>query len=646
MGVKIFSCLLLLFFLVSCQPSGPSAETVPTIEEFVVSASTIDSGQAVTFSWRVTSTDQAAVRCQLDVEGDGVFDYSFANCKTTTSQAHTYTSSGDYQPTLIADNARGRAEGVTSLKALGAINFDIDPPKAQGVTETPMNIGVSVESRLEVATVEASVGDRVTSLQFTSASPNCNGDKCLLGFAGTLNLEGLPRGPQILKVTVKDITGNEAVGYRRFVYDRSPTLTVEAPGDYSVALPSLAVKTQCLDDDAVNCSIRVFIEGTFQVLATGKGTIETTLDLSQFDGQTLPMVFEGTDSAGRVVVQRRTVYVNVDNSKLKLVNAVPGRILQVNERGILYSLKEIESIPAGTPSAYSLELGYLNRQTGTSYSQKPLKGTTFPVKDDPAYGSSFLTNKGAILTSSDLDRGYFTYEWIDGKLEFLAEGKARAANGNYMVWERDVFTDFLGSEAKLRNLSSGEEQIIDLNEGSSSDFDLAKNGAMAVSFLYRISSNRYYTSYFWKEGTATRLSEGSYSVKEPLTDGTSVVFQIDRIGPGVYLYSPAGEVLLSEGYGTYRITNGWVAFTRPNSQGQLQVWLRNPAGEEKQLTFFGASSTIEALSSNGEVVLTNGGKRYWINNSGDLREIPIVGEPIWVEGWYIVLGNSLFQVTP
>jgi PKD repeat protein len=629
MGVKISCFLLLLFFIVSCQPSEPFIDTVPSIEEFTSSASTLDAGQAATFSWRVTSAGQNAVRCQLDVEGDGVFDYTFANCKTTTSQVHTYSSSGSYQPTLAADNAQGRSESVTTLKALGAINLEIEQPASQAITGTPMNIGVSVESRLEVALVEASVGDRVTSLQFNS-STSCDNIKCLLGFTGSLSLEGLPRGSQILKVRVRDIAGNESVGYRRFVYDRPPTLAIETPSDYSVALPTLNVKTQCFDDDAANCLLRVFREGTTEVLAESRGTLETTLNLSQFDNQTLILVFEATDSAKQVISQKRMVYVST-SSKLTLVNTVAGRILQVNERGILYSIQD------GSDN-FSLELGYLNRQTGVNYSQKALEGTSFPTNDDPVIGGSFLTGRGAVLTSGNLERGYSTYEWIDGNLELLGDGKARAANGNYIVWET-------ASETKLKNLSTGAEQTICQKEGIYSYYDLAENGAVACSFFILAGSNSYYTSYFWKEGVATRLSEGVFSVEDPLTDGVSVVYRTARPGR-IMLYSPTGENILSEGDGSYKINNGRVAFTRSNNQAQLQVWLRTPSGEEKQLTFFGAPSVTEALSPNGEVVFTNAGKRYWITNNHDLREIPSIGKLVWLGGWYLVVGNSLFQVTP
>lgn len=97
----------------------------------------------------------------------------------------------------------------------------------------------------------------------------------------------------------------------------------------------------------------------------------------------------------------------------------------------------------------------------------------------------------------------------------------------------------------------------------------------------------------------------------------------------------------------FQVANGWVAYTKPGTSGQLQVWTRSPEGIQSQITHFGDDSRISALAPNGEVMFRHG--RRYLGRSG---QTPIdidsgLGTVFWQQGqWWLTLGRSLFKVQP
>jgi hypothetical protein len=129
----------------------------------------------------------------------------------------------------------------------------------------------------------------------------------------------------------------------------------------------------------------------------------------------------------------------------------------------------------------------------------------------------------------------------------------------------------------------------------------------------------------------------------------------------IAMYGAAGEVVLTSPRtqepdpGTdYQINAGWVAFTKLGPSGQvLQVWVRSPLGQERQVSYFSTSSCIDALGPNGEVAFINtnaiaGNRRYLSVPDYDPSPTDIssaLGWSFWQEGHlFVVIGRYLFQV--
>jgi hypothetical protein len=86
---------------------------------------------------------------------------------------------------------------------------------------------------------------------------------------------------------------------------------------------------------------------------------------------------------------------------------------------------------------------------------------------------------------------------------------------------------------------------------------------------------------------------------------------------------------------------------------ELQVWRRNPAGQEQQVTAFGSSSEVRSLGENGELVLMHAegaSRQLYLDLPGQGGPAPVASDQgtAFVRGGitYIAVGRTLFRVTP
>ena len=122
---------------------------------------------------------------------------------------------------------------------------------------------------------------------------------------------------------------------------------------------------------------------------------------------------------------------------------------------------------------------------------------------------------------------------------------------------------------------------------------------------------------------------------------------------GLYLNDGAQEIELAPlvlqpepaQYTDYQINRGRVAFSRPGTGGQLQVWTRSPTGQETQISYYGDSSRISALAPNGQVMFFHG-RRYLSTPGQEALDInSSLGSAFWQgSDWWVTIGRSLFKV--
>jgi hypothetical protein len=188
------------------------------------------------------------------------------------------------------------------------------------------------------------------------------------------------------------------------------------------------------------------------------------------------------------------------------------------------------------------------------------------------------------------------------------------------------------------------------------DNDVAANGDVAY---WAPNATGQYNIYRYRQGSSTPITNDTVLWNTyPRTDGSSIVYRktppcCGNPNSALMLYQTS-EITLTANVQyelqpgrDYQVSNGWVAFTKPGTGGQRQVWRRAPNGSQEQISFFGSSSTIDALASNGEVMFVSGSRRYLVPVGAPAIEIgSSLGRSFWQNGsWYIVIGRTLFQVS-
>jgi hypothetical protein len=520
------------------------------------------------------------------------------------------------------------------------ISIDIVQPALNQLVGSQLRVAASIQSEFELATVRASVGDRESPLTFAS-SAYCDRFGCHPGWSGVISLSGLPRGPKSVTVIATDVFGASAQVTRAFIFDAEPALTVVEPLDSTVARPGVHVSATCTDDDPQGCaSVTVALNGT--VVASGVSAIDQTISLEAYEGAEVVLQLRARDSAGQVVTEQRTVYVD-SSPRLSLLESVDGQIFDVAPDRILF----LDT--SGGPI-----LKIRSRATGQDVAVPAIEGGT------PQYG--FLTPTGAIFVAQGdnvLSAGVYDWRGSGAPIAFGLPNSAASLTvaGNYAIWTGQQSPTYTGEIILFRrDLVPGTTiEVVDHAVGN------WRNGVAGNGDVTFWGTSDGYNIYRYRNGITTRLTNDTNLWNTyPITDGINVVYR--KHTPCCFeqtyaltMYGESGEVILTPprtqepAPGTdYAARGGWIAYTRPGSGPELQIWVRSPQGVNSQLSFFGSSSWIDALSPNGELTFVHGATRYLAAPGREAVQINSrLGQGLWQDGqWLVVIGRSLFAANP
>jgi len=337
-------------------------------------------------------------------------------------------------------------------KAQATITLNVTSPVAGALAGNSLHIVAGATSTYQIQSVTAPVAGRLTNVTFDATA----------GWIGDLSLAGLPRGPQTLSLNATDVFGNSGQTQVSFVYDQPPVLTVLDPPTSSYdtsksafTRPALRVRASATDDDPVGAVIQVYMGdpppyGNGTLLATATNSMDTVVDLSNWDGSFVPLTFVARDSAGQTTKIPKGAYVIANTNVIEL-DRVSGGILDVSQSNILFS-----------PNPNVLESE--SRVTGLE---------TILVNDLHIYiRGAALTLHGAIFyTITDLGGGVFgppneLYEIRDGTLidYGVATPYYLVVKGNYAIWL--TWTNSTVT-LTLRDLLAGTNVVISMDARSS-----------------------------------------------------------------------------------------------------------------------------------------------------------------------------------
>ncbi|MEM7735210.1 MAG: choice-of-anchor Q domain-containing protein [Deinococcota bacterium] len=265
--------LAALVLLAAC--GDPNTNTPPLITQFDVENNALD----VTFSWQLIEPDGDRLTCQLDVDGDGLMDYTIRDCALTTSQLHSYETPGQYEITLLVDDGKGESGMRQQSLSLDALLPGNSAPEIDDFSAIPNEGDVPLVTTFTWLVFDAE-GD-VLSCQLDPADGSTPYvlEDCLStttqphiytipgNYNATLQVDDGGGGrareqvtAQVFATGMVTLEGSINLNLARAL---APTGTAFAADVLALALPDVASYTQALEDAshaALNSSTYNFLE--------------------------------------------------------------------------------------------------------------------------------------------------------------------------------------------------------------------------------------------------------------------------------------------------------------------------------------------------------------------------------------------------
>ena len=112
--------------------------TPPDFSSFTDAPDPTNTSTPVAFNWLVSDPDGDTLTCQLDVDSNGIADYTISDCVNNTSQAHVYSAMGTYTATITASDGLGGTDQVSVT-----VEVQTTPPVINAFSATPSSTGTS-----------------------------------------------------------------------------------------------------------------------------------------------------------------------------------------------------------------------------------------------------------------------------------------------------------------------------------------------------------------------------------------------------------------------------------------------------------------------------------------------------------------------
>jgi hypothetical protein len=501
---------------------------------------------------------------------------------------------------------RAVAGSVTS-----AINLSVPQPQVGEIVGDSLVVHLRVlSSTFSVTTATARIGALTFPMPWA-------GDR----FVGATSIASLPMDSLFLVITAEDVMGNLADIGVWFIHDRPPGIEVVAPLPHSVAPGTVTIAATCSDDDADGCS-EFTVSHSGQPIAQGTSAINGNFPVPSTGTQ---LTFRAVDSRGQVTELTQALFVESSNRLTSLLVG-DGRALDYRNNVLLFVDSTSEHVrPVLRPAAGMDQV------------------LAAPDEILPRIG--FIVTDGAIIEADEVgSNDTHVHHWRNGMVSVTSdlESPGLTVTGDWAVFYVD--------DLIRRDLLTGADVSI---ASSNTGYDVAANGDVA---FWRSADDGVFR---YRGGVITRISDvgGPLVNGAPLTDGGKFVYFTRQAAGGatyrIVMREGGVEVELAPERADgplprrdYAVTDGWVAFTRPDAGGNLQVWTRSPAGTLRQVSFFGADARIESLAPNGSVVFSSGGRRYLDTGAGAPQDIMATrGLVRWRDSRFVVLlGRVAFEI--
>ncbi len=512
--------------------------------------------------------------------------------------------------------------GVQNVQAQ-SFTLTIASPAANSVSDSVLDINVQYyTSTYELLRITAVTEGRIDTLA------NAGNGGGYINFNGSINISGLMQGNTYrLKVTCRDVLGNEKTDSVNYIYITPPAAKIISPLAGADIWPTLHIKTSHTGFDT--CTSKVTVSISSQTVFTYTSVfndIDTTITLSNSLNGSGDVALTVTDKWG----QSRTAYSQIlaDNYHgypyLTPVYTGSGKILDYNYNKIL---------EARNTALYIVDSGF---QTSSVISG------TYYISSSP---SGNLTPYGAIWNG---------YEWTNGVLRtHLYSGYA----GNYATYKAIWFdTSGGGSGYGLYRRDLGSRTDIEIYHNyDPPPFESNKVDPRGSVIFYN-GDNSAMSRYKVNGGTGyIATANAPYTFSGSLLYGDTVLYSVfyveNPVSSKIYFNNGINNSILSEFnntvYSFYKVSGKYIAYPKLGTTSQLQVWLRDSTGNSVQKTFFGNDSYIAGVNPNGDILFNNSNKCYYLKkDSINPKEIgTALSSPFYKDNtWFVIKDNSLYKI--
>jgi hypothetical protein len=512
---------------------------------------------------------------------------------------------------------------ISSVCAKAAITITINSPMLTSVSNERLSIDVSINSLYSIDTLKATVGTKEALLVRNISTGRYN---------GTINLTGLPQGLLLLNIMAKDAMGNTQTKDQQFIYNIAPTVTVISPVKNASFLQSkIHIKATVNDPGRASCIGVVKYNG---VSFSYVNSIDTLVDLapgaSSWSGK---IEFKAIDDQSQTASSLVPVYIE-ESPFLKPFFTNTGEVIDFkgNRALILEKDNETDNLP---------HLKIVNVVTNTTEIIN-LGPKVYPT----TFRDGILCEGGAalVLTYQKVNpTADSVFVWKNGTLTNIIHKPGRAATeeikseNNYLMTERN-------GDLIITNLTNLTEAFY-ASGVTNGQNDISPQNNVAYS-----KTDGPLQKYDANTGINTTVVTGGHNVF-PEIDGNNIAYLHYDLQNGPYsLHLNNG--ITDENLGTqtglfklYQLKDGYIVYRKPDNSNVAQLWLRTPAGADKQLTFLSSSLGIRKLGDDGRLMLTSSAGTLYTDSITPLKPVSSFLGTVYFNNndFYLALGGSIFR---
>jgi hypothetical protein len=513
-------------------------------------------------------------------------------------------------------------------KSQDPISISIVAPAAEQLADdTTLFVKVTISSTFEISTVEAAVGDRETLLAFNSSTN---------AYEGKIDLTGLDQGTLTVIISAMDLVGNSASASTPFIFDSKPILKIISPQYKYVGRPLLPVIVECHERNGVPCYARV--EGG-PVPIEAPTRLETLYDLSTHDGGLARVTFIAIDDRGQRVSEVYDILIE-GSSYLREVGIFKDKIIDVRGNKVLtlsdnikdsygrFVVNETEHLAVHDLSEHNSEI-------------IPFIGA---INGQPQISSTGVWFEGTPLNNP------IVYEWTEGGLSEIAQPAVFGivAKHDYALFSKNGDWNQPDTLCSKNLITRQVMKFPTFISSASFSWDVGADGKIVYSTDGNI--------YAYDNGVKETIVSDQTSIN-PTIEADMMVYEkwvqvLSRNQKAIALHDFENETIIrdyraADVFTEYQLNNGFISYVDKAGFNFNHVWLRDPSGEVKQITFFAEDSHLEAMNSNGDMVLKNNNGRYLSDKSGNMIRVGSdLGNAI-VNGdkFQVIIGNTLYDLT-